>query len=46
MKKTIDKGFNCLTFVLPLQYRAEYSVPSRTEKILKAIEECDFQVQL
>ena len=27
------------------QYRAEYSVPSRTEKILKAIDECDFQVQ-
>merc|ERR1712037_273996 len=26
-----------------LKYRAEYSVPSRTEKILKAIEECDFQ---
>ena len=36
----------CLTFshsFVP-QYRAEYSVPSRTEKILKAIEECDFQV--
>jgi len=26
-----------------LKYRAEYSVPSRTEKILKAIEERDFQ---